>query len=440
MKFPIFKFIENNLKIKNSPIVLYPYQKRFLKDQSDRRIVLKARQVGFSTTLAIESVVRIINPSKTVLLVSVSDRQSQELMDKVNYFLRQLRTTDILLPDGDKISPFELRRETKTEKIFETDSRIISLPNSPQTVCGYTADYGYIDEFAKFDKDQDMMNAIEPSLSRGGKLTLNSTPFGKRGVFYNIWEKAEESGYNKHKIPWTHCPDPNYKREVQKFQKSWDPISFAQEYEMKFVSEALSYYPYSITLPCIKDNLTNVASLDSKNYVAIGIDFGQKSSQSVAVTVEKVETQLENKKFPILIVRNITAWRLQTPYNQIEKDINRMYKDLNPTVIRVDHTGLGQSITEHLRTKLGAAVHGINFTNPIKEKMATELRTLFENRQIQIPRDTKLLHQLNSMERSVTELGTVRYKHAKGEHDDYVWALCLACLGMTRSRPFMGVR
>lgn len=446
MKFPIIKFIEENLRIRNKPIKLYRYQKKFLLDNSPRRIVLKARQVGFSTTLALEALVKIINPEKTVLLISVSDRQSQELMDKVSYFLMQVKNftfpSTIWKPDEPEfyLEPFKINRETKTEKIFDSGSRIISLPNSPQTICGYRADDVYIDEFAKFDKDQDMMNAVEPSLSRGGKLSLNSTPFGKRGLFFNIWEYAEKRGYSKHKVPYTACPDPKYQKEIAKFKKSWDAVSFAQEYEMKFISEALSFLPYRLTLPCVDDDLHDTWSLDTPNYVAMGIDFGQKSSQSVAVTVEKREIQVDNKKFPVIVIRNITAWKLLTPYKRIENDITNMYRDLKPAIIRVDQTGLGQTITEHLRSKIGAAVQGINFTNPMKERMATELRNLFENKQIKIPRDTKLLHQMNCLERSVTDMGTVRYMHSKGEHDDYVWALCLACFGMTRPRPFMGVR
>jgi len=458
MEFPIFEFIEKNLMIKNEPLKLYPYQRKFLTDQSDRRIVLKARQVGFSTLLALESLIRVINPEKTVLLVSVSDRQSQELMNKVSYFLRQVEKftfpakytptleephlVSLAKPEEAEfvLEPFIIVRETKTEKIFKSNSRIISLPNSPQTVCGYQADYCYIDEFAKFDKDRDIMNAIEPSLSRGGKLTLNSTPFGKRGLFYNIWEDAKKKGYSVHKIPWTACPDKNYQKEIGGFKRRWDPINFAQEYEMKFISEALSFFPYSLTMPCVNHKLVNVHKLDSPNYTAMGVDFGQKSSQSVAITVEKTEQQIEDKTVPLIIVKNITDWKLLTKYKKIESHIKQMHKDLNPTIIRVDQTGLGITIMDFLRSNIGAAVQGIKFTAPIKERMATDLRNLFENKQIHIPDNRKLLHQLNNLERNVTDLGTVRFMHSKGEHDDYVWALCLACFGMTRPRPFFGVR
>lgn len=439
-RFPIIDFIERTFTLANEPFKLYPYQKKFLLDKFEQRIVNKARQVGMSTIIAIEALLKCANPEKTVLIVSVSDRQALNIMRKIHYFLGQTKDKEWEFIKDKPRNPFLIRDETKREIVFHNGSRLVSLPNNPSTVRGYRAHFAYIDEFAHFEKDQDMMNAIEPSLSRGGKITLVSTPFGKRGVFYNILEKAKELGYSKHEVPWTECPDEKYQKKIERKKKQMDLTSFAQEYELKFISEALSFFPYGITLPCVDDNLHETWKLVTNKPVQMGIDFGQKSSQSVAITIEKTEKTVENKKVPMLIVRNIKAWRLGTPFHKIEKDIENMYGDLNPSMIYVDQTGLGLKITEDLRRKIGAAIRGVNFTNPMKDRMATNLRTIFENEQIRIPRNTVLLHQLNNLERTISELGTIRYKHSKGEHDDYVWSLCLACFGMTRPKPFMGVR
>jgi phage FluMu gp28-like protein len=78
-------------------------------------------------------------------------------------------------------------------------------------------------------------------------------------------------------------------------------------------------------------------------------------------------------------------------------------------------------------------VEGITFTNPVKEKLITNLRQLFQDRKIEIPNNAILIHQLHSLQREQGDV-TIRYRHEQGEHDDYVWSLALACY-MAGSQP-----
>jgi phage FluMu gp28-like protein len=435
MKFPIVKFIEDNFKIWNKSVKLYPYQKKFLLDKSPRRIVLKARQTGFSTIIAMEALLKAINPDKTILITSVSDRQALEVMKKVSYFLRQVQDMDIYAGDM-LISPFEVKRETKTEKIFETGTRIISLPNSPVTACGYTANFAYIDEFAKFEGDQEMLNAIEPSLARGGKLTLISTPYGRRGRFYEIW--SAESDWSKHEIKWDMCPDEKYKKEVLKFKKKWGAVNFAQEFELLFTSEGFGFFPPLIVNPCIHKELS--PELDNeKNYVQFGMDIGKIKTNTALVIVEKADYfDKEDKKLKSKIMtRKIKLWRLGTEYDIIKSDLKRYMNIYGPSRVNIDATGVGERLVEEIRREQGAVIIPIKFSSSMKERMFSQLRTLFENQRICIPNNSVLLNQLYEFERTITELGNVRYK---GKRDDIVMALALSTLDLTRPRPFMGVR
>ena len=69
--------------------------------------------------------------------------------------------------------------------------------------------------------------------------------------------------------------------------------------------------------------------------------------------------------------------------------------------------------------------------------MATALRVAFEKTQkwrkigeleegaLLIPRNEKLINQLHGLQRTISPMGTVRYSHAEGQHDDDVWSLAL---------------
>jgi len=409
---------------------MYPYQAKFIQDQSDKRIVLKARQTGFSTVVALEALLRCINPDKTILVVSVAERQALEIINKIKKFLSIAERFAI---GNTKI--FGIERETKKEFIFKNGSRIVSLPNNPQAARGYTADYIYLDEFAWLENAESMITAIEPSLSRGGKITLISTPAGKVGKFYDVWNEAEKLGFSKHEVHWKLCPDPTYQKKILEFKEKMDAFSFEQEYELQFLSEGLGFFPPILVKPCIAE-FSEQAS-DKKNLVQFGMDLGKVKSNSVLVAAEKVEITEEDEKKIRIFVRKIILWRLGTDYDLVKSDFRRYYEIYKPVKSNIDSTGVGERFAEELRKEFGAAIIPQKFSTPMKERMFSELRNLFENKMIRIPNDPVLLTQLYQFERTITEGGTVRYK---GKNDDIVMALALACFGMARAKPIFRLR
>ena len=99
---------------------------------------------------------------------------------------------------------------------------------------------------------------------------------------------------------------------------------------------------------------------------------------------------------------------------------------IRPTRVFVDQGGQGIPLTQGLQGTWGGLVQGIDFTNDLKERMITNLRILFENQNIEIPKDDNLIDQLHSLEKSETAGGYNKYKHSPGKFDDYVWSLALA--------------
>lgn len=143
-----------------------------------RQILLNwHRQGGKSSTagaLAWEQAHNV--PGSLTLLLSRTQRQAGELFRKVKAFRKAAGLEMPLLRDT------ELSLET------EAGSRIISLPANPDTVLGYSAPQLIVIDEAARCQDQ-LFYAIRPMMATNqGRVIALSTPWGKRGFFWEAWE------------------------------------------------------------------------------------------------------------------------------------------------------------------------------------------------------------------------------------------------------------
>jgi len=407
----VLKFIEDNMRLEyNKPIKLYPYQKEIILCDSQFRLILKARQVGISTVIAMESLAyALLFKGQTILIVSASERQAQEILNYVKNLLFNM-------PDEIR-NKIALLEETKSSLRFSNGSRILSLPNNPNTVQGFRANRIYIDEFAHFINDKAMTQALIPSISHGGCVTIVSTPAGKRGEFYRLYTEAM-MGRNDFKvftIPYTKCPSEVYRKSVESIKSSMDAPEFRLAYCCEFVDEKESYFPFNIILPCVDDRLNMVPSKDMR--LTFGIDFGKQLSSTVVIVVE-------NKK-DLKVVRYIKEFR-NTPYSIQLRWISNRILTWNPEKVFIDATGIGIRLHEEMRESFGSRIVPVKLYNPERQRILSNLRILFEDKKIIIPKNERLISQLHSIRR-VPSGPYVKFVHDKHKHDDYVWALALAC-------------
>lgn len=255
---------------------LYPYQEAFLTDFSRYRIVNKARQVGFTTAIQIDALLKaMLSFRSTILIVSVSERQAKKVLAGI---------MEIIQDNGIELT----HPTTKTQvTLAATQSQIVCLPNNPRTVRGYTAQAVYLDEFAHFEAGSDvaMLEAIQPSTSHGGSLTIVSTPFGRKGEFYRIW--TEEKHWSKHRVPWYLCPrfDQAWYEETR---KQYSDSAFAQEFETSFVDSGKPVFRESVIQEAFEGAVGLQPPELGHKYIT-GWDFGQKQDWTVGTTIDVTE-------------------------------------------------------------------------------------------------------------------------------------------------------
>ena len=196
------------------------WQKKFLRSTAKRHLLLCCRQAGKSTTTSVLALHEALySPGALVLLLSPSLRQSQELFRKV---LATYWAVDTLPTSSESTLRLELAN----------GSRIVSLPGKEETVRGFSGvTLLIVDEAARVSDD--LYYSVRPMLAvSGGRLVCLSTPFGKRGFFFQEWQDGQN--WERIRITAHDCPrisNEFLEEERQSLGDHW----FRQEYLCEFL-------------------------------------------------------------------------------------------------------------------------------------------------------------------------------------------------------------
>ncbi len=187
-----------------------------------RRLVLNCtRQWGKSTITAAKAVGRAHEkPESLTLVMSPTARQSAEFLRKAARFVRRMGVR----PRGDGDNEISL--------LMPNGSRIVGLPGTEGTVRGFSAvSLLIIDEAARVSDE--MYFAMRPVMATSdGDLWMMSTPFGKRGFFWETWANGGRD-WERVAVPATECgriPASFLEEERRTMGERW----FRQEYMCEF--------------------------------------------------------------------------------------------------------------------------------------------------------------------------------------------------------------
>jgi phage FluMu gp28-like protein len=397
----------------------WDHQKIFLQDAMVRtRVVRKSRQVGMTTAIAYEAVWKAFNsPHRTILIISPGLRQSLIPMKRIHAVIE---STPQL---GAKV-----RFKSKDEIQLHNGSSILALPNNPDRIRGYAADDIYLDEAAHFLNDEPIMRAVEPMrTAKRGTITIISTPFGKRGLFWNAYNNALQSKESNIDVrcydffPSTINPKIT-KAMLDSKRQDLSEIEFKQEYYAEFIAEVDVYLPLELILSCVNNELTNWEKGEPGITYYMGVDLAKQRDETVVIILEK------NDETSKMIIRHISAWSKMDYTEQISK-ISRLSREFPIFSCAIDQTGVGEPILEQLKSALpDSSVDGVTFTQKTKNELIDLLRINLEQKRLELPNDSKLIMQMNSQRYTFSSAGNKLFPPPGSDqlHDDYLWALCLA--------------
>lgn len=175
---PVHLFVEGVRDADGNVVTPASWQIDVMRSHPRRHLILCNRQAGKSTTIGAKAAAGMIYDPGLYLIIAPTLRQSRLLFKKA-------RAVYTRLQDVPKIS-----KDNETEIELENGSQLVALPGDDDaTIRGYSAPKAvYIDEAARVaDK---VYAALRPMLaaSPNGQLVALTTPFGRRGWFYEAWE------------------------------------------------------------------------------------------------------------------------------------------------------------------------------------------------------------------------------------------------------------
>jgi hypothetical protein len=216
-------------------------QAQVLSTVRKRGLLNCTRQWGKSTIAAAKAVYQAWTERESLtLVVSPSARQSGEFVRKAAGFARRLGVA--AKGDGDN----------EISLAFPNRARIVGLPGNEATTRGFSAvSLLLVDEAARVDDN--LYKAIRPMLAvSGGSLWLMSTPFGKRGFFWEAWEHGGGE-WERVRVPATECPRipaEFLEEERRAMGEAW----FRQEYLCEFVDEVTGVFERDLLEQALSDD------------------------------------------------------------------------------------------------------------------------------------------------------------------------------------------
>lgn len=222
-----------------------PWQKMVLRYEGKRLIMNCCRQSGKSTTVARKAYHRAkYIPRSLILLVSPALRQSSELFRKIY---------EVYQDDWDRL---RLLEDSKLFMTMENGSRIVSLPGKEETIRGYSgADLIIIDEASRVLDTT--YYTVRPMLATsGGSLILMSTPYGKRGFFFQEWLSSQKPGTQWTPVTITADQCPRITPEFLEDEKNNLSMRYyLQEYFCQFMETEDQLIPYELIQGAISNDV-----------------------------------------------------------------------------------------------------------------------------------------------------------------------------------------
>jgi len=447
----------------------YPLQDRIRTDWSDYLIIVKGRRVGGTFALAYKHTAARLTDRvrRDLMFASYNQRTANEFVRYVKQFCGLYdfvaESFDVQVPRGDE-------RVTLTTIPLPNGSRVLAMPSSPDALRGFGGDV-ILDEYALHRDAEEMYDAAQPVITRGGTLTLLSTVKGQHNCFWEFLEDARSlragapNRGGRERIPWSLIEIPlsaavtdglveqinkfegtNYTRGefIAKVRRGCrTDAQYDQEYECVPADDGKAWLSYGLIRSCFNDVCPKPNAGLSPQYTGgpcyAGIDVGRTKDLTVLWIDELVGDVLWTRRL-LVIDHQAESGGVSIP-EQVRR-LAAALRQVNLVRVCVDYTGLGIGLGDGLVEELGEyRVENITFTPANKEIVGVGLRECMEDGRKRIPADDAVREDLHRVQSFVTGTGKLRLDAERVEdHADRFWAAGLAVhAAVTGEEPWVSV-
>lgn len=327
------------------PFDLYEFQDKTLRilDKNNKVIIVKARQMGISTLLALKALHRmLLNENQTVTVFANTQATAIEVVKKVKFMYNGLPEwlRSIAVPINDN----------KLELVLSNGSHVKAFTSASESGRSQASNLVIVDEAAFIPDFKDLMTAVLPIISTGGEIVVLSSPNGTGNEFYDMWNSAEDgtNGFVPIKLPWHLHPDRDAKWRAEKTAEM-GVREAKQEYDAEFTgtghtvveADELEYIEKNTLLEPIdkgweaKELWTWQFPISGKRYSVLVDTAKGDGGDDSTIQVIDIETS-----------EQVAEFQGQLPPTELAKKARMLALDYNEAVIVIESTGIGVATIE----------------------------------------------------------------------------------------------
>jgi len=440
------------------PIVpLLAWQQQWIEDDHRFKLVVGASQsAGKSFTTSLDMALDRLKPGAASadlgILLSASERQSVELMEKVRM---HTRAWDVQFEDGF----FGGTSTSEHRTIFPNKKRLIALPANPDTARGYSGDMLF-DEFALHRDSQAIWAAGMTRVSRGYKCRVASTIKGLNNKFGELakmlgladgvapqMQPVDRQGWHGYWVSAEMAVAQGAPVDLAAMREAlMDDDIYAQDFCNIPMDDASQYIPLAHILACESAE----ASLDwnpaLKSSPARERGVSLSAGYDVARHRDGSVIFLGYETGPVLVICGlIVLSRMKfAEQKKVCIDVAEAVKASGGR-FSVDATGIGMQLGEELSDAYPGVVEAVQMGAsvetelkdedqrpvkvPVKERLAALVKSRVEERRILLPESPQLRREFQAVRRYIGATGKPRLDSARTNqgHADWFWACALLC-------------
>ena len=456
-----------------APPVLLPYQRRWIEDRSDWKVIEKGRRTGLTWAEAADAALSAgtarADGGCDHVYIGTEREMAKEFVDAVGMWARAFdraasEAREVLLRDGD--------RDILTFRVdFASGFEVLALSSRPRSLRGRQANVT-CDEAAFSDDLGELLKAAAPMTMWGSKIRVISTHNGDENPFAELVSdiRAGRKSYGLHRVTLDDAvAEGLYRRICEVRGLDWSPEAerawrdglmadaptredALEEYQCVPKRGGGAYLPLALIESCMRDapvlrfegsarfnalperfreSETRewlersldplLAKLDPGRRHCLGEDFGRNADLTVLAPLEIGATMKRRCPF-LLELRNV-------PFHQQRQILFHLCDRLPRFVAgKLDARGNGQYLAEVAVERYGSRVEAVMATSAWYLEHMPPLKAAFEDRMISIPRDDDTASDLRAVQvvKGIPKVPDVRTGRAGDRHGDAAVALCMA--------------
>jgi len=164
-------------------------QKTFLEKMTNKNIILKARQIGFSTlVLAIFTTDFLTIPNSRSVSISHDKISAQKLLDRVKFFLKSMEQKGLGI---------NLKYDNRNELVNKDNGATFYIGPAGATTFGRgeTLNNLHLSELGFYPDPEALLASVMQAVVPNGRVIIESTACGMN-FFKTFWDKAKAGANN----------------------------------------------------------------------------------------------------------------------------------------------------------------------------------------------------------------------------------------------------